>query len=144
MAYRYKIGTYDAEGSFFREFERDDLLSPEALHALVFDALAEVAAADKAKYEEMLSRRAEAGKDVGLFDPWNESLGQLVYGDNFRDALLARGFREVHYDGEVRLHGWSHALGGGPCDRDEANADTRAAQAALRAAFGPAPSEDEA
>lgn len=143
MAHRYKIGTYDAEGSFFREFEHDDRLTPEALRALVFEALAEVAAADKARYDEMIAdRRAEGERNSAMLRPWNDSLGQLAFGDDFRDALLARGFREAAYDGEVRLHGWSHALGGGACD-DDANDDTRAAQAALRAVFGPAPPEEE-
>lgn len=133
MAHRYKIGTYDAEGSFYREFEHDDALTPDALRALVFDALAEVAAADKVRYEQMLAEEGDVARR--LLGSWNDSLGQLAFGDDFRDALLARGFREAVYDGEVRLHGWSKALGGGVCV-DEANEDTRAAQAALRKGLG--------
>jgi len=135
--HRYKVGTYDAEGSFFREFEHDDALTPAELRAHVIEALVAVAQADRVQHAEMIKEWEAEGKDPAIFKPWNESLGQMAYGDDFRDALLARGFREAAYDAEVRLHGWSHAFGENDGhERDEANDDTLAVQAALRERLG--------
>ena len=137
MAHRYKVGTYDAEGSYFREFEHDDVLTPDELRVHVIEALVAVGEADRAQHAEMIKEWEAEGKDPAIFSSWNESLGQMAYGDDFRDALLARGFREAVYDAEVRLHGWSHAFG--PDDGhewDEVNDDTLAVQAELRERLG--------
>ena len=141
--HRYKVGYGHPEGSFFREFDHPDALSTDELRAHVVEAAAVVAEADRAKWEAMIAEEKAKGKDISLLnkEPWYEHVNfdDLLYTNDFRDAMLVRGFRESEYVAKVALHGWANAFDrSGPHGSrwGEKSEDTLAIQAALRKRLG--------
>ena len=146
--FRYKVGYYDAEGSFYREFDHPEELSADQLRAHVAAAAAVVAEADRAKWNAIVVEEKAKGKAAAPYAPsslldeaWHERInfGDLLYTDDFRDAMLVRGFQESEYVAKVALHGWANAFdrpGPDGCRWGEESEDTLAVQAALRERLG--------
>lgn len=140
--HRYKVGYGHPEGSFFREFDHPDALSVDELRAHVVEAVAVVAEADRARWDAMVVEEKAKGTDIAFYDePWHEhcSVGGVLSTNDFRDAMLVRGFRESEYVASVALHGWANTFdrpGPGGSRWGEKSADMLAFQAAMRKRMG--------